>query len=418
MSIKQLSLFDSQRLTHEQSMEMTLDSLRAYAPDYRHWVLAYSGGKDSSATLAIVVHLLASGALPRPDSLTICYADTRMELPPLHASALRILGAVSGPRVATRIVLPDLDHRYFVYMFGRGVPPPTNTFRWCTQQLKIDPITRAQEGIAIAAGMGEYVWDERFRRDRYHGNGAGKLLLLTGVRQGESAARDQRIAVACSKNGSECGQGWFHQTDKHALYDTLAPILHWRVCHVWDLLTFLAPKWGIPTADIADIYGGEEKEEINARTGCIGCNLAQRDVALDTILARERWAYLAALKGLRPLYRHLRLPEQRLRKQFERRKDGSIRADGGTRMGPLTMEARRAGVAEVLRIQREVNEHATTEDRPPIDLLNREEHARIQDVIGANTWPDGWDGTEPRADLAEFGRGGQMRLLAPGGSRV
>jgi hypothetical protein len=40
-----------------------------------------------------------------------------------------------------------------------------------------------------------------------------RLLMLTGVRLGESAVRDRRIALSCSRNGAECGQGWFqHQT--------------------------------------------------------------------------------------------------------------------------------------------------------------------------------------------------------------
>ncbi len=33
------------------------------------------------------------------------------------------------------------------------------------------------------------------------------FLMLTGVRIGESAARDQRIALSCTKDGGECGQG-------------------------------------------------------------------------------------------------------------------------------------------------------------------------------------------------------------------
>lgn len=35
---------------------------------------------------------------------------------------------------------------------------------------------------------------------------------------------------------------------------------------------------------IADAYGDGEAEEINARTGCIGCALAHEDKALDSVL--------------------------------------------------------------------------------------------------------------------------------------
>ena len=43
--------------------------------------------------------------------------------------------------------------------------------------------------------------------------------MLTGVRIGESAARDQRIALSCTKDGGECGQGWFQQTSSQAVAD-------------------------------------------------------------------------------------------------------------------------------------------------------------------------------------------------------
>ena len=37
---------------------------------------------------------------------------------------------------------------------------------------------------------------------------------------------------------------------------------------------FYAPSEGFPTADIARVYGVDEKAESNARTGCIGCRSA------------------------------------------------------------------------------------------------------------------------------------------------
>jgi DNA sulfur modification protein DndC len=38
------------------------------------------------------------------------------------------------------------------------------------------------------------------------------------------------------------------------------------------------------TGTIADAYGSNEAEEINALTGCIGCPLAADDTALNPIL--------------------------------------------------------------------------------------------------------------------------------------
>ena len=83
--MRNLSLWESDRLTLSDSLAMTSASLAAYGERYRHWAIAFSGGKDSSTAVTVVAHLLAAGDVPRPESLTVLYADTRMELPPLQA---------------------------------------------------------------------------------------------------------------------------------------------------------------------------------------------------------------------------------------------------------------------------------------------------------------------------------------------
>jgi len=377
--VKQASLFDGQRMTLEDSIELTVQSLAAYGRDYRHWAIAFSGGKDSTATVTLVTHLIESGRVAAPESLTVLYADTRQELPPLHIGAMTMLDSLEKRGIKTRVVLPKIEDRYFVYMFGRGVPPPNNnTLRWCTPQIKVEPMVNALKAL----------------RDE-HGE---KFLMLTGVRVGESAVRDQRIALSCGRNGAECGQGWFQETTPENVADTLAPLLHWRVCHVWDWLMFHASALGFNTSLVAEVYGGEEAEEMNARTGCIACPLAQNDVALDYILRMPQWAYLQPLKQLRPLYRDLRKFGNRLQKDGERLKDGRL-SSAPNRKGPLTMEARRYGLGVVLDVQARINALALESDRPLIDLINADEHRRILELIEANTWPDRWDGTEPRGDM-------------------
>lgn len=146
---------------------------------------------------------------------------------------------------------------------------------------------------------------------------------------------------------------------------------------------------------IADAYGGDEAEEINARTGCTGCPLASEEKALETVLAMPHWAYLAPLRGLKELWRELREPQHRLRKAgIERLKDGSIAANP-QRMGPILLESRLMGLERVLATQAECNAAADRLGRPRIDLIIAEEEARIRELIAAGTWPDGWDGGEP-----------------------
>lgn len=380
--MKQNSLFSGvKRLQMTDSIDLTIQSMRAHAVEHEHWCIAWSGGKDSSATLTLLLWLIDSGRIQRPKSLTVFYADTRMELPPLAIAAAQIMDDMRDRGVDIKVVRAPIDKRFFVYIFGRGVPPPNNnTLRWCTRQIKVDPMTSAVEEMLGSTGT---------------------ALMITGVRQGESAIRDARIEMSCGKDGAECGQGWYQQVLPNAKgvrgrIATLAPLLHWRVCHVWEWLKHWAPSeefgdWS--TAMIADAYGGDEAEEINARTGCVGCPLAAEDVALHTVLQNPRWAYLKPLLELKPLYRELREPRHRIKKAgLERLKDGSI-AKNPQRMGPLKFESRLMALDRVLAIQDEVNAHGTE-----IDILDEAEEARIRELIANGTWPDGWDGDEPSAD--------------------
>ena len=374
----QQSFFEEYRQTMTEAINMTTISLQEYGPKYDHWVIAYSGGKDSSTVATLIPQLIENGNIPRPKSLTVLYADTRLELPPLQNSAMAVMDRLREIGCDCRVVLPKMEDRFFVYMLGRGVPPPSNTFRWCTSQIKIEPMMAALADLRQQYGQ--------------------KFLMLTGVRIGESAQRDARIAISCGKNGAECGQGWFQETTPENIADTLAPILHWRVCFVWKWLRQWAPMGGFPTERVADSYGGDEAEEINARTGCVGCNLASKDTALETLLKDPRWAYLQPLMRLRPLWAELKTPHNRLRKVMERTKNGQLSKNQG-RMGPLTMEARRWGMQQVLEIQEEVNIGARAVGDPEYYLINDEEKEAIEQMIAANTWPQKWTGEEQRADL-------------------
>lgn len=353
----QPSFFDGLRLTLFDAINLSVASLNEYGRRYRHWAIAYSGGKDSSATVAFVAWAIRTGLIAPPESLTVLYADTRMELPPLQQGAMSLLRTLAQQGFTTQVVLPKMDDRFFVYMLGRGVPPPKNRFRWCTPQLKIEPMHAALHNL---------------RRER-----GEKLLMLTGVRLGESAARDQRIALSCSRDSGECGQGWFQVATPDSVADTLAPLLHWRLCHVYDWLYF--GEHGYDVAGIAAIYG-----EDDVRTGCVGCNLASRDTALERLLRQPEWSHLAPLLELRPLYQELTMAHNRLRKSAaEMRQDGTW-SKNAQRLGPLTMEARRYGLDRVMDIQR----------RARVDLINDAEHSRILELIAANTWPNKWVGDE------------------------
>lgn len=359
-------------------VERTLANLQARALEYDHWILAYSGGKDSATVVTLVVTLIQMGLLRRPRSITVMYADTRLELPPLQAAAREMMARLRQLGINVVEVCAPMDERFFVYMFGRGVPPPSNTFRWCTPQIKVEPMTAAI--AAMLEGLD------------------GRALTLTGVRRGESKARDDRINLSCSRNGAECGQGWLQTDLPGELTDTFAPIDHWTLCNVWDWLMLFAswPEFGAwPTKIISEGYGDME----DMRTGCTGCNLIEHDGALAAVLKMEGWGHLAPLLQLKQLYREVKKPQHRKRQPgFQYRKDGKLQSNQ-QRMGPLTFEARLMGLETVLRIQQAVNAEAERLGRPGMVMIDAEEEARIRELIAAKTWPNGWTGDEPNADV-------------------
>lgn len=360
---KQQTLWESERTHLRDSIDLSLASLRAYGARYPHWVIAYSGGKDSSAVATFVAWAILNGKVPAPQSLTIMYADTRQELPPLQATAMRLLEALRADGFNAQVVLPELDNRFYVYMLGRGVPPPKNRFRWCTPMLKVQPMSDALQDLRTRAGQ--------------------KLLMLTGVRLGESAMRDARIALSCGKNSGECGQGWFQTQTDSAVADTLAPLVHWRLCHVWDWL-YLGDHHYHMVADIAVVYG-----EDDIRTGCVGCNLASRDTALEYLIKQPEYEHLTPLMELKPLFAELTKAKNRHRKTEPAYRQDGTPVKNVQRLGPLTMAARQMGLARVLSIQ----------GRAGVVLIDPTEESRIRELWSANTFPNGWQGDEPTGDV-------------------
>lgn len=74
----QQSFFDNTRNSLDESIEMSLASIAAYGQRYRQWCIAYSGGKDSSATVTFVAWAIRHKLVPAPESLFVLYSDTRL----------------------------------------------------------------------------------------------------------------------------------------------------------------------------------------------------------------------------------------------------------------------------------------------------------------------------------------------------
>jgi DNA sulfur modification protein DndC len=133
-------------------LELKLEAARADIRDeyLQHhdtpWIIGFSGGKDSTLVLQLVVETLLD--LPpseRNRPVHVVSNDTLVEAPVVADHVDRVLDRVRNGVEALRLpltvvkTLPKPDQTFWVNLIGRGYPSPSRTFRWCTDRMKIQP---------------------------------------------------------------------------------------------------------------------------------------------------------------------------------------------------------------------------------------------------------------------------------------
>jgi phosphoadenosine phosphosulfate reductase len=142
--------------------------------------VSYSGGKDSLATLLVV--LKAVGPVP------LLFADTGLEFPETYANIREVSEKYDLEVLRTNGI------NTFWETFAEQGPPAVNA-RWCCKVCKLTPVTN-------------------MIRERW-----GKCLSFIGQRRYESAARAQSERV------------WRNRNVRIQL--SAAPIHNWTALHVW-----------------------------------------------------------------------------------------------------------------------------------------------------------------------------------------
>ncbi|MEA5470174.1 hypothetical protein VB714_14950, partial [Spirulina sp. 06S082] len=105
-----------------------------------HWIIGFSGGKDSTALLKVFSSALKS-AKRHPEKIDVIFCDTGVENPILDSYVKGLFASLSDEFRSTnsplrpKILKAPVADRFFVKVIGRGYPPPTNSFRWCTKNL-------------------------------------------------------------------------------------------------------------------------------------------------------------------------------------------------------------------------------------------------------------------------------------------
>jgi len=151
-------------LFDDELVQKLADSRRELLDEYRQphghpWIIGYSGGKDSTLVVHLVIEMLME--LPRSERVRqvhIVANDTLVESPlvvgHIKATMARFDEAAAALRlpVETRITAPKLDHGFWVNLIGRGYPAPSRSFRWCTDRMKSQPTSDYIEAQASRTG--------------------------------------------------------------------------------------------------------------------------------------------------------------------------------------------------------------------------------------------------------------------------
>lgn len=244
--------------------------------DNRPWVVGYSGGKDSTAVVQLIFTALSE---LEPARLTkevyIISSDTLVETPLIINSITSTLGRIQeaalkiGLPIKTQKVRPENDETFWSMIIGKGYPTPRQTFRWCTDRMKINPANR-------------------FILDKV--STFGEVIMVLGVRDSESSTR----AGVMRSHTLEGTNLMKHSTLNNAY--VFAPIRSFDLDDVWEYLLENKSPWGDSNHDLLKLYLDSNSEcplivdqDIkesagscgNSRFGCWTCTVVTEDKALS-----------------------------------------------------------------------------------------------------------------------------------------
>lgn len=292
-----------------------------------HWIIGFSGGKDSTALLKIF-YAAAKRTGRLPNKIDIIYCDTGVENTILDQYVKSLFNRLQkefqekDSIFNVKILRAPVPDRFFVKIIGRGYPPPTNSFRWCTKNLRISPVSKF---IAEAA-----------KQD---------AVVSLGIRRSESQQRDRSI----EKNGNEY---WQYQNEGGRKYRVFLPILDLSVSDVWDTIFLFGQPSSIIPEKLEQLYRDASGECpiiktpqsapcSSGRFGCWTCTVVRKDHSAQKLIE-------AGHEELRP-YLEFRNWLNEIRNDPNRRWEN--RRNGVNRAGPFTLKARREILLELIKLE-------------------------------------------------------------------
>ena len=377
------SAFDA--LGFRETVAQLQEEVRAlYTADQVPWIVGYSGGKDSTATLQLIWSALAD--LPpgsRRKTVYVISTDTLVENPIVSAwvgNSIRVMRTAAreqGMPFEARLLQPRLDDRFWVNLIGRGYPAPRHKFRWCTERLKIAPSNDFIHKVVSASG---------------------ETILALGTRKAESARR------AATMRKHEKGRERDRLSPNSKLPGSLvySPIEDWTNDDVWFYLMQTRNPWGYDNRDLLGMYAGASKDGEcplvvddstpscgDSRFGCWVCTLVEQDKSMAAMIQNDQEKeWMMPLLDLRnaldfrggPTDTEGNSETDRHLRDF-RRMNGAVQLMKGGRLipGPYTQESRQTWLKKLLQAQTHIRRYGPPTVRA-IELIGLEELQEIRRI--------------------------------------
>jgi DNA sulfur modification protein DndC len=380
-------------------LEVIYQEIRGvYLASKRDWIVAYSGGKDSTAILQLIWYALS--ALPpdlRKYHVYVISNDTLVEDPAMavrtHLSASRINAAAQAqaealarqypdypepiaPLFSAHILKPELQQRFFYLLIGLGYPSPTVKTRWCVSRLKIRP---AQTFIENSISK------------------KGEVVITLGACEEESTAR----AISLRKHAHPEQLLKRHSSIRGAWVYT--PIEVWSTDDVWIYLLAVKNPWDDENRDLAALYqasSGECPLVVDRKTpscagtrmGCWVCTVTSQNRSLEHRADYgEEW--LIPLLEFRDVLMDTTDPERKhLYRSLEARGTHLIQLNrrGEPSYRCYTLETRKDLLRQLLITQEQVRKEGPD---PQMELIDFEELCAIREVWRSE---GDWEDSLPR----------------------
>lgn len=333
------------------------------------WIIGYSGGKDSTVVLTLVWKALqkirkafGNENLSRP--VFVVNNDTLVENPIITDYIVEAMDCIKHAAIeqslpiSVQVTVPKLEDSFWVSFLGKGYPVPNNTFRWCTDRLKIKPTS-------------QFILDKV--------DTMGEAIVLIGTRLSESATRAKSIRRHEIKG---------KRLTKHPISPNAynyAPIKELYIEEVWSILRDEPSPWGFDNSKLLNIYANATADDYEcpemmtdksqpacgqSRFGCWVCTVVKEDKSMKALINNGN-AWMQPLIMLRnEMVEGRNISENRC--ATRRNGQQAIDADGHNQ-GNYTFEYRCHMLRRLLETQKQMQIA-----NPHMELISNQELVAIQ----------------------------------------